>query len=426
MNFEQFQLNPKILEAVKACGYKKPTPVQAQSIPCILEGKDVVASAPTGTGKTAAYVLPILHRLALKKASKARVLILTPTRELAGQITDVINKYGRFLHLNIVPIVGGLPYQQQLRALSRSTDIIIATPGRLKDHLDNQGLDLSKVEVLVLDEADRMLDMGFINDVKEIMSSTAKNRQTLLFSATVDNQLMSLVKNFMHQPVKINLSETNNAPDLIKQELYMADSTKHKTNLLMHFLNETNIYKAIIFSATKRNAGKLATHLRDNGHAAAPLHGDLKQSVRNRTLEQLRRGKIQYLVATDVAARGIDVLDISHIINYDLPRCAEDYVHRIGRTGRAGKTGIAISLAVPGDMQHLHSIERYIGSPLERLSIVGLEAVAIAPMAEAAPSRSRSPKGRGGYSRSSRSGGGKSSHGAAPSRRPQRSRRKAS
>lgn len=373
MSFNKFQLNPKILEALRICGYKKPTPVQTQAIPCVLENKDVVACAPTGTGKTAAYVLPILNRLTLKQSKAPRVLILTPTRELASQITDVISKYGKFLHLKFITIVGGMPYPKQLRALSNPHDIIIATPGRLKDHLNNKRLNLSKIEVLVLDEADRMLDMGFINDVKEIMSLTSKNRQTLLFSATLNSDILSLAKNFMTEPVKINLAHEKETSDLIKQELYFADNSKHKNLLLMHFLNETNIYKAIIFSATKHNAGKLATYLRDNGYAAAPLHGDLKQSVRNRTLDQLRKGKLQYLVATDVASRGIDVLDISHIINYDLPKCAEDYVHRIGRTGRAGKNGIAISLAVNQDLHTIKNIERYIGKGLERLTIEGLE-----------------------------------------------------
>jgi len=378
MNFAQFNLNPNINKAIQVCGYTKPTPIQAQSIPPIMEGKDIVASAPTGTGKTAAYVLPILHHLSMKKASgKPRVLILAPTRELAGQITDVIYKYGKFLRFNIASIVGGVGYHQQFRELSRPVDIIIATPGRLMDHMENKRLDLSGIEILVLDEADRMLDMGFIDAVKTIAKAITKSRQTLLFSATVDDKLMSSLKHFLKNPVRIDLSHEQNAPVLIKQELYMADDTRHKTQLLQYFLGAQNIYKAIIFSATKRNATKLADHLCDLGYAAADLHGDLRQSVRNRTLEQLRRGKVQFLVATDVAARGIDVLDITHIINYDLPKFSEDYVHRIGRTGRAGKTGIAISLAVHADLKHIQGIERYTGEKLERLTIEGLEPKAV-------------------------------------------------
>lgn len=373
MSFKSLQLHAKLLETVAACGYTKPTPVQTQAIPPILQHQDVVAQAPTGTGKTAAYVLPILHRLTLKKyTGKPQVLILAPTRELATQIADTIHKYGRNFRFNIVNIVGGVPFAQQLRALAGQVNIIIATPGRLADHINNKRLDLSKIETLVLDEADRMLDMGFVDEVKKIIALTPKNRQTLLFSATIDSKLMLLIKTLMKRPVKINLLPEKHASSLIKQGLYFADDVRHKTQILNHFLINTQIYKAIIFSATKRNADKLASYLRANGHSAACLHGDLKQTVRTRTLEQLRRGKIQFLVATDVAARGIDVLDISHVINYDLPRFSEDYIHRIGRTGRAGKTGIAISIAIPADKNCIRKIERFIGKSIPRMAIAGL------------------------------------------------------
>jgi superfamily II DNA/RNA helicase len=362
MTFAQMNLNENIPKALNACGYTVPTPIQARSIPEILKGRDLVASAETGTGKTAAFVLPALHRLSSSKSTtKPRILILTPTRELAAQITQAANKYGKFLRFNIISLVGGMPYRQQLRNLSGSVDIIVATPGRLLDHMDNKRLDLSKIEML------------FIDDVREIAKATPDSRQTLLFSATVDNKLSHVIRQLLKDPIRIDLSNENLAPALIKQEVYIADNMQHKNRLLQHFLNNGNIFKAIIFSATKSNADQLAHTLRHQGYQAAPLHGDLKQSVRNKTIEELRRNKIQFLVATDVAARGIDINDVTHVINYDLPKFAEDYVHRIGRTGRAGKTGIAISLALPLDAKHLQKIERFIGHKLEFSVVPGLE-----------------------------------------------------
>lgn len=374
MSFEKLNLNSTIYKAIQQCGYKDPTPVQAAAIPPILEGKDVVASAQTGTGKTAAFILPALHRLSLQKPSKKiRILILTPTRELAAQITKAAGLYGRFLRFNIVSLVGGMPYHHQIKDLARGADILVATPGRLLDHIEQKRVDLSQVEMLVLDEADRMLDMGFIEDVEYIAKLTPAKRQTLLFSATVDQKISKVVKHLLKQPVHIDLSSQKLTAPLIKQELYKTKNFQHKSRLLKHFLNDKNIYKAIIFSATKVNADNLATELRDAGFSAAPLHGDLKQNVRNRTIEQLRRGKIQFLVATDVAARGIDIVDITHVINYDMPKFCEDYVHRIGRTGRAGKTGVAISFILPSDMKHLQRIERYIGQRLKVMQDIEID-----------------------------------------------------
>lgn len=361
-NFSQFNFDSNICKAITQCGYETPTPVQKKSIPEVLTGRDVVVSAQTGTGKTAAFVLPILHLLSLKEAcKKTRVLILTPTRELAAQITKAAALYGKFMRFNIVSLVGGMSYHHQIKDLARGADIIVATPGRLMDHMEQKRVDLSNVEMLVLDEADRMLDMGFIDDVQYIAKLTPSQRQTLLFSATLDNKLMNAVKHMLKNPVRIDLSHEKIASPQIKEEMYKVNNLHHKTRLLKHFLSDENIYKAIIFSATKSHADKLAMDLRDDGFNAAALHGDLRQNVRSRTLQQLRTGKIQYLVATDVAARGIDISDITHVFNYDLPRFCEDYVHRIGRTGRAGKTGTAISFVASSDMHHLKSIERYTG-----------------------------------------------------------------
>lgn len=375
MSFTQLNLSSNISKALQACGYTNPTPIQARSIPDILNGKDLVASAQTGTGKTAAFVLPALHLVNESRGmTKPRVLILTPTRELATQIMDAVAKYGKFMRFNMVSLIGGMPYRQQLKGLSRAVDIIVATPGRLLDHMDNRRLDLSAIEMLVLDEADRMLDMGFIEDVKQIAKATPVSRQTLLFSATVDNKLGNIIKQLLKDPVRIDLSQEKMSPVKIKQELYMVDNVQHKTRLLQHFIKDGNIFKAIIFSATKINADKLTKQLHSEGYSVAALHGDLKQNVRNRTIEAMRRGKIQFLIATDVAARGIDINDITHVINFDLPKFHEDYVHRIGRTGRAGKSGTAISFVLPDDGRHLQGIERYIGEKIVLNTVAGLEA----------------------------------------------------
>lgn len=375
MSFTQFNLHPKILKALELCGYTNPTPIQTKSIPEIMKGKDLVASAQTGTGKTASFVLPALHLLLSEKAKtpSPRVLVLTPTRELANQITDAISKYARFMQCSVVSIVGGMSYKTQFNNLARPVDIIVATPGRLLDHMENRKIDLSHVELLVLDEADRMLDMGFVDDVREIASATPANRQTLLFSATMDDDLAPIIRKFMKDPVRIDLSQENISPHQIKQKVYYADNSLHKSKLLTHFLQNENVFKAIIFSATKVNADDLADELNHLGIRAAALHGDMKQGARNRITEQFKRGKIQFLVATDVASRGIDVKDITHVINYDLPKFSEDYVHRIGRTGRAGKEGIAISFISPFDAKHVGKIERFINQRLEAHTIPGLE-----------------------------------------------------
>lgn len=376
MIFAQFNLHPAILKALQHCGYQDPTPVQERSIPDILNGKDVVASAQTGTGKTASFVLPALQLLTQKKASSSpRILILAPTRELANQITQAIITYAKFIQCKVISLVGGMSYREQQRGLSRSIDIIVATPGRLLDHLRHGRVNLSHIEMLVLDEADRMLDMGFIDDVQEIANKTPRSRQTLLFSATIDRNLTELTQKLLKKPLRIDLSQHRIYANAIKQEIYLVDNSQHKKRLLVHLLENAPIYKAIIFLSTKIHAHDLAKYLCKLNYKAAALHGDLKQNVRNKNIEYLRCNKIQYLVATDVAARGIDINDITHVINYDLPKFSEDYVHRIGRTGRAGKSGIAISFAAPFDNLHLKKIERFTKQLFDFRVIPGLEPI---------------------------------------------------
>lgn len=367
MSFKNFNLDPLILKAIEKCGYTTPTPVQSAAIPSILEGKDVVVSAQTGTGKTASFVLPALQYVQQQgKSKQAHILILTPTRELATQITKAAALYGQNQRFNIVSLVGGMPYQRQINDLMRGADIIVATPGRLIDHIERKRIDLSKIQMFILDEADRMLDMGFIEDVEFIAKLLPKARQTLLFSATVNKKLMQVVQHLLKHPIRIDLSKEELTSAQIKQIAYKVKHLTHKTQLLKHILTNEQIFKAIIFSATKIHSDHLAQDLRHDGLAAAALHSDLSQSLRNRTMQDFRTGKIQFLIATDVAARGIDVHDITHVINFDLPRFSEDYVHRIGRTGRAGKEGIAISFVLPIiDGKHLQRIEKLIGQKIK-------------------------------------------------------------
>jgi superfamily II DNA/RNA helicase len=298
---------------------------------------------------------------------------LSPTRELATQITDVINKYGKELRVKAVCIFGGMPYREQLRKLSQPSDIIIATPGRLIDYMRRGSLDLSRIKMLILDEADRMLDMGFIEDVSYIAAATSKERQTLLFTATMNKKLIELASNILQSPQHIEVAHKTVTLDNITQRIHVADDIEHKSRLLQHLLTEENIYKAIIFLSTKRHADKLAKQLREEGHLVDALHGDISQRNRNKIITHFRTGKITLLVATDVAARGIDIQDISHVINYDLPKFAEDYVHRIGRTGRAGKSGIAVSFVLSSEGNLLKRIERFTAQPLPRDTIEGLE-----------------------------------------------------
>ncbi len=376
MSFAELQLAPPILKAISMCGYDAPTPIQEQAIPKVLAGHDLIASAQTGTGKTAAFILPALQRIGEARPGKGRgprVLVLTPTRELASQVTDAVRAYGKFMRARSATILGGMPYPEQIRALSQPLDLVVATPGRLNDHLERGRINLSRLELLILDEADRMLDMGFIEDVERIAAAAPAERQTLLFSATLDARIEKLAAGLLKEPEMVLITGKQTVQGQIEQRLLVADDVHHKNRLLHHLIGDETISQAIIFSATKRDADLLAQELRTRGHAAAALHGDMKQYARNRTISDLRRGKVRLLVATDVAARGLDVTGISHVINYDLPKYAEDYVHRIGRTGRAGASGTAISMASHDEIAALKRIEKYTGQSLPLHVIPGLE-----------------------------------------------------
>lgn len=376
MSFAELHLHPSILKAIETRGYSNPTPIQKQAIPVAMAGHDLLATAQTGTGKTAAFVLPALQRLHSPPVAYGRgprMLILTPTRELATQIADSIRAYGAFMKVRSCTILGGMPYREQLRLLSQPVDIVIATPGRLIDHLQNRRINLGRLEMLILDEADRMMDMGFTEDVDTVAAAAPETRQTLMFTATLDATMSRLAQRLLKNPERISIAPGKATLDTIEQRLHIVDDREHKNRLLRHFISDAALTKAIIFSATKRDADALARELHQQGHRAAALHGDMNQGARNRTIADMRRGKVRLLVATDVAARGLDVTGISHVINYDLPRFAEDYVHRIGRTGRAGASGIAISLASADDRNHLERIERFIGQALPQHIIPGLE-----------------------------------------------------
>lgn len=405
MSFENLDLHPNILKAIEESGYSTPTPIQNKVIPEILRGFDLRASAPTGTGKTAAFILPSLNLLANntpKRGRGPRLLVLVPTRELAMQVAAQANKYSKYLkRMKTVCIFGGTPYPIQNKQLSQPYEILIATPGRLIDHLQRGRIEFSRLEMLVLDEADRMLDMGFIQPVNQIAEATPEDRQTLLFSATLKGTILELSERLMNNPMEIKVEREKAELTNIDQRLHYVDNKQHKHDLLNHFLEDGSLEQAIVFTSTKREADFLASKLSKCDLNTAALHGDMNQRQRNRTIRLLRSGKVRVLIATDVAARGIDVSTISHVINFDLPQSAEDYVHRIGRTGRAGAKGIAVSFAEGRDLGMVREIERFTGSKMPRQVISGLE-----PKTKEAsrPPRNSKPKGaRNHYKRKFRS-----------------------
>ncbi|XXQ68882.1 DEAD/DEAH box helicase [Neisseriaceae bacterium B1] len=417
IKFADLNLDPNILSALQSAGYDRPTPIQMQSIPHALAGRDIMASAQTGSGKTAAFLLPSLQKLthrSEKSGKGPRVLVLTPTRELAAQVEKNAQTYAKNMKwLRTVTLVGGASFGQQIKAMSKPIDVIVATPGRLMDHMRSGRVDFNRLEVLILDEADRMLDMGFIDDIETIVAATPEDRQTLLFSATWDGPVGKLARKLTKNPEVIEV-EREDKHGKIEEQLLYCDDKNHKNRLLDHILRDANIDQCVIFTSTKAMTEVLADELYEKGFAANCLHGDMPQGWRNRTLMDLRKGRCKILVATDVAARGIDVPTITHVINYDLPKQAEDYVHRIGRTGRAGRTGLAISFAEVNEYMAVHKIERYIDRKLPEVVIEGLE-----PTRKRNKNADRKPRGKGGFGSGrregdrwgSRSGGAKKPYG---------------
>jgi ATP-dependent RNA helicase RhlE len=367
MPFSKLGLSPALVDGVKAMGYVDPTPIQLRAIPLIMEGKDVIGSAQTGTGKTAAFALPILSKLG-EHAPRSRVLILEPTRELAAQVETAIRDFARFTNLNVAVVFGGVGYGKQMDALKHGVDIIVATPGRLLDHIQRGTCKLDHVQHLVLDEADRMLDMGFLPDVKRIVERVPRERQTLLFSATIPPQIESLIRWAMKNPETIEIGARRSPAETVKHVIYPV-AEDQKTDLLRALLDQVHYESVIIFCRTKNRADRISMLLKKNNHAVAVLHSNRTQREREQALEGFRKGRYEVLVATDIAARGLDIADVSHVINYDVPQHPEDYIHRIGRTGRAEATGDAFTLMVAEDSQHVAAIERFIGQKISRVKL---------------------------------------------------------
>lgn len=406
MTFSTLGLSTPILRAVHEQGYTAPTPVQAQSIPPILRGADLLASAQTGTGKTAGFMLPILHLLADKprvKSNHVRVLILAPTRELAAQIHESAIQYGKYMNVRSAVVFGGVKINPQMLKLRGGVEILIATPGRLMDLFQQRAVRLDEVDTLVLDEADRMLDMGFVHDIKKIMSYLPRARQTLLFSATFSTEICQMAKEFLKSPVEITVTPRNATAVSVTQKIHPVDKAR-KADLLSHLLRNENWAQALVFSRTKHGANKLVKLLAIDGIEALAIHGNKSQSQRTKALADFKAGKIHVLVATDIAARGIDIDQLPVVINFDLPDVAEDYVHRIGRTGRAGAVGGAISLVSADEISQLLEIEKLIKRRLDREEIDGFEpkhslpttASGVQPSARNRPMRGFAPKARAG------------------------------
>ncbi len=376
MSFNNFGLSAALLRAVNEQGYDTPTPVQAQAIPAVLEGGDIMAAAQTGTGKTAGFTLPMLELLSRNApkghARPVRALILTPTRELTAQVQESVNTYGRYLPLRSMVIFGGVGMQPQVQKLRRGVDILVATPGRLLDHMRQRTVDLSQVEILVLDEADRMLDMGFIHDIRKVISALPKQRQTLLFSATFSDEIRKLASGMLNQPTQIEVARRNTAAEMVTQVVHPV-SRDSKRGLLSKLVSEGNWQQVLVFTRTKHGADRLARQLEQDGLGAAAIHGNKSQAARTRALAQFKQGKVRLLVATDIAARGLDIEQLPHVVNFDLPSVPEDYVHRIGRTGRAGYGGKALSLVCVDEGKLLRDIERVLNKSIEKQVVAGFE-----------------------------------------------------
>lgn len=370
MKFIELGLAPELVRAVQDQRYETPTPIQAQGIPVALEGRDLIGCAQTGTGKTAVFVLPILHRLRTGPAHRLRALILVPTRELAAQVSRSVLNYGRHLQLKSAVVFGGVGLEPQQQKLRQGVDLLVATPGRLLDHLERRNVDLRNLEIFVLDEADRMLDMGFIRDVRKIVRKLPSERQTMLFSATMPEAIRQLAKEILKEPVLVEVSRRSTPAEGIRQVVCPV-GVPHKRHLLRHLLAEEKMLQTLVFTRTKHGANKLSEFLEKSGHPVAAIHGNKSQSARMQALESFRRGRVGILVATDVASRGLDVNGISHVVNFDVPHSPEDYVHRIGRTARAGREGSALTLMSPEERPLVRAIERLIGQRIPIREVTG-------------------------------------------------------
>jgi ATP-dependent RNA helicase RhlE len=395
-DFAPLGLSEPLLRAVAARGYSVPSPIQKQCIPAVLEGRDVLAAAQTGTGKTAGFTLPMLERLlhgARARAGTVRALVLTPTRELAAQVADSVRAYGRHVDLRSDVVFGGVSPNPQIDRLRGGTDVLVATPGRLMDLHQQGALRLDRVEILVLDEADRMLDMGFLRDIRRILALLPKSRQTLLFSATFSPDIRQLATGLLHQPVQLQANPENQAAPSVEAVLHPCDMAR-KPALLSHLIRGNDWRQVLVFSRTKHGANRVADHLCRDGLEAAAIHGNKSQGARTRALAGFKSGELRVLVATDIAARGIDIQQLPHVVNLDLPNQAEDYVHRIGRTGRAGCSGHAVSLVAAEEHELLRAIERLLGEKLPRREVPGFEpTIHSAPPLDLSGGRGRAPRG---------------------------------
>ena len=409
MLFRDLGLSAELLRAVEKQGYNEATPIQQEAIPLVMSGKDLLAGAQTGTGKTAGFTLPVLQRLQNKSTDGGkrypRVLVLTPTRELAAQVHESVRDYGQYLPFRSAVIFGGVSINPQKQKLIKGVDIVVATPGRLLDHVQQRSIDLSKVEILVLDEADRMLDMGFIRDIRKILNIIPRQRQTLLFSATFSREIKALASEFLQEPAEIQVTPENTAVELVTQLVYPVDK-KRKRELLSQKIGEENWQQVLVFTRTKHGANKLAEQLAKDGITSAAIHGNKSQGARTRALANFKAGDVRVLVATDIAARGIDIDKLPHVVNFELPNIPEDYVHRIGRTARAGQEGSAVSLVCVDELKLLRDIERLLGKDIEKVNLPGFD---IDPSIKAEPIvNGRGGGGRnkaGNRGRSRRSGG---------------------
>lgn len=407
MSFTTLGLSAPILKAIRDQGYTEPTPIQKQAIPVILSRRDILAGAQTGTGKTAGFTLPLLQLLSTTKPTKpkqsVRALILTPTRELAAQVGESVEVYGKYLSFKSAVIFGGVKINPQLTQLRRGVDIVIATPGRLLDHISQKSIDLKDVEFLILDEADRMLDMGFINDIKKILAILPKQKQTLLFSATYSDEIKKLSDKLLNSPVLIEVARPNRASESVKQVVYPVDRER-KRELLTHLINEGKWKQVLVFTRTKHGANRLTGQLEKDGITAVAIHGNKSQNARTKALADFKGGEVRVLVATDIAARGIDIDQLPHVINYELPNVPEDYVHRIGRTGRAGSEGEAISLVCVDEHEYLANIEKLIKNDIQK---VWLKDFKPDPSIKAEPINQGGNRGQRGQRPSGKSDGGK-------------------